>query len=167
MASSNHIAFTLPINPPSATATLNRPQVWRSLEVKIRHAQDFVPAIQSCDVIEETHDLKASVPVTVREAVMREGQKRIQETCKAYEPTKVDFWQDGSLVSIIISEGPGGAEEGDLWMTYVFGRPHPELEGGAKGQEEARKKELAMAKMAVGKSIESIREMVKDGRIEV
>lgn len=95
--------------------------------------------------------------------------KVVKETCKAYEPTKVHFWQeDGSLISNIVSEGPGGAEKGDLWMTSVFERRHGELEGGdVEGElKEARGKELLIASMAVEKTIESMREMARDGRIK-
>lgn len=112
----NHIAYTAPINPPSATPILTTSQVWAGLEIKIRHAEDFVPVIESIDVLEETHE--GNIPVTVREIIFKEGERpnsRVRETCKAYEPMKVDFHMDnGSVVSNVISEGSGGAEKGDL-----------------------------------------------------
>jgi hypothetical protein len=137
--------------------------IWQALLRKISHAQEFVPVISSCTVHSETTDPETGVPITKREVVM--NRKVVKETCKAYYPTKVHFWQeDGSLISNIVSEGPGGAEKGDLWMTYVFERRHGELEGGdvEGGLEEAREKELLIARMAVEKTIESVREMARD-----
>jgi len=51
-------------------------------------------------------------------------------------------------------------------MTYTFEWLHPELEGNDVGLADAREKEWNTAKMAVEKTIEVMREMVKDGRIK-
>lgn len=62
----------------------------------------------------------------------------------------------------MISDGPAGGDE-DLHMTYVFEWLHPEIEEGGA---ELRIKHKGMAKMAVDKSIDSIRRMVVDGTIQ-
>jgi hypothetical protein len=165
---SNNVAYTAPINPPSAQPTLTSAQIWRGLELKIRAGQDFVGgALLSTDIISESQDEQGR-PVTVREVVFRDGNRRVQETCIGFEPMKVEFHQpDGSKVQNVISQGPG--EQGvDLYMTYTFEWLHPECEGeaGKKELEEKRQKETKMAKMAVEETIRVMREMVKDGRIK-
>jgi hypothetical protein len=48
-----HIAYTAPINPPSSSPTLSIPQIWTGLQRKVRHAQEFVPVMESCTVQKE------------------------------------------------------------------------------------------------------------------
>ncbi|KAL1628037.1 hypothetical protein SLS56_006078 [Neofusicoccum ribis] len=160
-----NIAFTAPINPPSATPPLTVPQLWAGLQRKIRHAQEFVPAITACTVVSETTEGGSAdaIPVVTREAVFAEGGRVVTEVCRSYAPSRVDFHQpDGSVVSNIVSEAADGA----LHMTYSFSWRRPEVAAGSAEEEALRAKYRAMARMAVGKSIESIREMVKDGRIQ-
>ena len=163
MPSANHIAFTAAINPPNTSPVLTRSQIWTGLERKILAGQDFVGgAIISTDIIRTYDDSVSGNPVTVREVVFREGNRRVQETCTAYEPTKVDFYQekDGSVISNVVSEGA----EGELYMTYVFEWRHPGVQ--ANELEELREKEWKMAKVAVENTIVAMREIGKDGRIK-
>ena len=48
-----HLAYTSKINPAGATPVLNQAQIWAGLQRKIRFAQEFVPVIESCDVLED------------------------------------------------------------------------------------------------------------------
>lgn len=48
-----NIAYTFPINPPSASPVLSHAQVWAGLVKKCRKPQDFVTAISDCEVLEE------------------------------------------------------------------------------------------------------------------
>jgi len=64
-----------------------------------------------------------------------------------------------------VSDGPSG-EEGDLLMTYMFEFDIPGVEEGSEEKEKHVQRLKGTAKMAVEKSIETIREMVKDGRIK-
>lgn len=163
MPTANNIAFTAPVNPPGEAPVLTYAQIWQGLEKKIRAGQDFVGgAIISTDVI-STSTTKHGKPVTVREVVFREGNRRVREECIAFPPMKVEFHQpDGSTVQNVVSEDA----DGNLYMTYTFEWLHPELEGDEKGLAAAKDKESSIAKTAVIKSIEAIREMVKDGRIK-
>lgn len=83
-------AYTEQINPAGATPVLTREQVWKGLQRKIRKAQDFVPVIEACDVIEEKDN------EVVREAHFKAVQgfekKTVREVCKSYYPTKVRIW---------------------------------------------------------------------------
>ena len=162
--SSNYVAFTAPINPPSTQPHLTRPQIWACLLRKIKAGQDFVGgAILSTTVLEEYSDGDTGAPVVVREVVFREGNRKVKETCIACEPTKVDFLQpDGSRIQNVVSEDAEGA----LWMTYVFEWRHPGMEGREEELKEARGKEEKMARVAVESTIVAMREMVRDGRVQ-
>lgn len=163
MAPANNIAYTAPINPPSASPVLTYAQIWQGLELKIRAGQDFVGgAIVSTDVI-STSQTEHGNPITVREVVFRDGNRRVQEECIAFKPMKVEFHQpNGSKVQNVISQDG----DGNLYMTYTFEWLHPELEGDDAGLAAAKEKEWGVGKMAVTKTIEVMREMVKDGRIK-
>jgi hypothetical protein len=84
-----HVAYTEPINPAGATPALTRAQVWTGLQRKIRRAQDFVPMIVGCTVLEEKEDGNE----VVREARFRgsdgEPERSVREVCRSYRPTKV------------------------------------------------------------------------------
>ncbi|KIX00510.1 uncharacterized protein Z518_10650 [Rhinocladiella mackenziei CBS 650.93] len=159
----NNIAYTALINPPSATPAITIEQIWKGLEKKITAGQDFVGgALISTDVISTSTDEQGR-PVTVREVVFRDGNRRVRETCIAFEPMKVEFHQeDGSKVQNVISHG----SEGELFMTYTFEWLHPECAGDVAALEAKKEKEWKIAKMAVDKTIQVMREMVVDGRIK-
>lgn len=78
---------------------------------------------------------------------------------------QVDFEQEnGSMISNIVSEGPGGTE-GDLHMTYVFEWRHPEVEAGGAEEEELTVKHRGMAKMAVDGTIQTLRKLAAAGEL--
>jgi len=161
MPAANHIAFTAPINPPGATPILTRTQIWACLQRKIVAAQEFVGgAIASTDVVEEYMDDQSGNPVVVRDIIFHDGERRLRETCVSYEPTKVEFTSNGSVVMNVVSEDA----EGGLLMTYVFEWNHPGM--GEEELKEVYRKERALAQTAVESTIVAMREMVKDGRIK-
>ncbi|KAL5324798.1 hypothetical protein ACEPPN_005916 [Leptodophora sp. 'Broadleaf-Isolate-01'] len=157
----NNIAFTAPLNPPGATPILKREQIWAGLLLKIRTAETFVPgAIQSTSVVSESTNPSTQNPVTIREIVFREDQRKVKETVTAYEDCRVDFIQpNGSLISNVVSEGA----EGELYMTYIFEWRHPGI-----SEEELKalcQKEKKMSKMAVEETITVLRELVNSGKL--
>ncbi|KAK0649087.1 duf1857 domain-containing protein [Cercophora newfieldiana] len=166
-----NLAYTAPINRPGQTVlTLN--QVWAGLQRKVRHAQEFVPLIVSCKVVEEKA-AKGDEDVTVvtRNVIFRAGNgpkadgEPVQEICKEYPPCRVDFHQEnGTKIANYVSQGPSG-EPSDLFMTYVFEWRHPGVEAGSEqaGKMEAQHK--TTAKMAVESSIETIRRLVSEDKI--
>ena len=92
-----NVAYTQAINPAGATPVLTKSQIWKGLQRKVRRAQDFVPVISGCKVLEEYDN------VIIREAYFgtkedgetvpgQEG-KTVKETCKLFEPTKVRQYQ--------------------------------------------------------------------------
>ncbi|KAF2833683.1 DUF1857-domain-containing protein [Ophiobolus disseminans] len=158
-----HLAYTGLINPSGASPVLTRDQVWQGLQRKIRFAQEFVPIITSCTVLTDT-------PTEVtREVVFKEGagpKPRATETVRSYWPSWVDFHQeDGTLVKNVISNG-SSLDDGGLCMTYVFEFKYDGMEDGSKEIKAEVVKMSGMSKMAVEKSIETIRQMVVDGKIK-
>ena len=93
-------AYTKQINPAGVTPVLTRAQIWKGLQRKIRMAQDFVPVISECKVLEEKDN------VVVREAkfipgadgVPGQSGKTVREVCKSYEPTKVCCTTSSAIV---------------------------------------------------------------------
>ena len=78
---------------------LSRARVWKGLQRKVRRAQDFVPVIEACRVLEE----KDGGTVIVRESTFKKAEegagvpeaqrgKVVREVCKLYEPVKVCVW---------------------------------------------------------------------------
>lgn len=78
---------------------------------------------------------------------------------------QIDFHQpNGSVISNIVSDGPSGEVE-DMYMTYTFSWLHPELKDGDPKIQEVTQRSKAMAKMAVEGSIDTVRRLVKEGRL--
>lgn len=160
---SNNIAYTAAINPADASPVLTTSQIWKALEKKIRAGEDFVGGAITATTVLSTSTTPAGHPVTEREVTFRDGNRVVHETCIAFEPMKVEFHQpDGSKVQNVVSQGAGG--EHDLYLTYTFEWLH---DGATPDQLAAfKEKEWKVATMAVEKTIQVIREMVKDGRIQ-
>jgi len=156
-------AYTAPINPANATPVLNRDTVFSGLRRKVRLAQEFVPVIASCDVVSEDGN------VVTREVVFKDGAGppgRVKEVCVERYPTKVDFQQtDGTTISNIISDGPGGPD--DLMLTYSFEWKHPDIEEGSPKIDALMERHSKTAKMAVDKTIEHVRNLVQSGKLKV
>lgn len=161
MPPANYVAYTAPINPPSAEPKLTEAQIWALLRRKIRRAEDFVGgAILETEVVSETKDTQER-PVTTRMVTFREGNRRVEEVVTTFYPVKVEFKQpNGSHIANIVSRGPGD----ELYLTYTFDWVHPDLDDGALA--EKRIVEQGMAKHSVESTIAAMRKMVADGRWE-
>ncbi|KAF2872439.1 hypothetical protein BDV95DRAFT_569734 [Massariosphaeria phaeospora] len=157
-----NLAHTEPINPAGTSITLTGAQIWTGLQRKIRFAQEFVPVIESCEVESDEGG------VVIRRISIRPGvgpKSEARETVRCYWPSWVDFEQDdGTHIRNVISQGPSG-EPTDLLMTYMFEYRLPEVEEGAQAEKELQRLK-GLAKGAVEKTIETMREMVRDGRIK-
>jgi hypothetical protein len=92
MPTTIYTAYTAPCNPPSSPVKLTRPLLWKALQRKVRRGQDFVPVIESCEVLEDGHDEQGNERV-VREATFRPGMipgaQKVREVCVCFEPCKV------------------------------------------------------------------------------
>lgn len=81
-----HIAYTAPINPAGASPVLSKTQIYAGLERKVHYAQEFVPVIESCKVVEEKDG------VVVRDVVFKDGagpKKHAREWVRSYWPAWV------------------------------------------------------------------------------
>ncbi|GAM82883.1 hypothetical protein ANO11243_008690 [Dothideomycetidae sp. 11243] len=155
-----NLAFTAPINPPETSPKLSTPQVWAGLQRKVRHAPEFVPAIGTCRVLSDSSDPDDG---TVEREVTfaADPEHKIKEKCVSAGGLKVDFHQpDGGLITNYISEGEGG----ELFLTYTF-QIVSDLKEGSEERKAFRDKQAKMARMAVLESINSIRKMVKEGKL--
>lgn len=161
MPPANYVAYTAPINPPSAEPRLSQSQIWALLHRKIWRAQDFVGgAILETEVISESKDTQGR-PVTTRMVTFREGNRRVEEVVTTFYPVKVEFQQpNGSHISNIVSKGP----DDELYLTYTFEWMHPDLDDEALAAK--RVVEEGMAKHSVESTIAAMREMVSDGRLD-
>lgn len=87
------------------------------LRRKVRHANEFVPMILTCDVVSE----EANV---VTRVMTLEGKSPMREVCTEYEPSRVEFiLEDGSKVQNVVSVGMSPDNTGsnnDLFLTYAF-----------------------------------------------
>lgn len=162
-----NLAYTAPINPPDVSPTLTPAQVWKGLERKVRHAQEFVPLITACKVTGEDRSPKLGYPVVNRE-VQFTGQgpngdgTPVREICTLLAPARVDFEQpNGSLISNIVSKNAAG----ELLMTYSFAWVHDGVAEGSAEARELEEKHWNTAKMAVEGSIDTIRRLVKEGQL--
>ncbi|KAH9839675.1 hypothetical protein Tdes44962_MAKER08018 [Teratosphaeria destructans] len=157
-----HCAYTEPINPPNASPVLTRDQIWKGLQRKVRRAQDFVPIIKACDVVEEKGN------EVTRVAHFEQGGKKweVKEVCKSYYPTMVDFHQpDGAVITNTVSDGPG-LTENDYHMTYTFEWRDESIAEGSIEHKKFFEDKVQMAKMAVHSSIEALRKLAQAGDLE-
>ncbi|KAM0230382.1 hypothetical protein ACHAPO_009377 [Fusarium lateritium] len=160
-----NIAYSAPINPPDATPVLTEAQVWKGLQRKVRKAHEFVAPILSCEVIneEETETgTKVIRQVTFDKDARGDADAVVEEIVYEFAPSRVDFRQpDGSKIFNIVSVD----KDGNLIMTYAFEWRHAELKAESEKVKEQRQKYSKMAKIAVHGSIDTIRQLVKDGEI--
>jgi hypothetical protein len=153
-------------------------KIWRGLQRKIRHAEDFVPIIEKTEVIE---DDKENEVVRVAHFIEQPHQPAhsVREICKSYYPTKVGIQPKTLQMSPLISDVPKGRlhpaqrrrhhEHGQRWTWHDGERPQHDLyEDVTEGSEEHKKLETQHrngAKMAVHKSIEALRRMGAAGEL--
>jgi hypothetical protein len=81
-----HLSYTSKVNPEGASPVLNESQIWAGLQRKIRFAQEFVPVIESCEVLEEKDG------VVTREVKFKEGagpKPRAREVVRGFWPSWV------------------------------------------------------------------------------
>ncbi|KAB5513363.1 hypothetical protein GE09DRAFT_1231984 [Coniochaeta sp. 2T2.1] len=164
-----NLGFTAPINRPGESP-LTAGQVWQGLKRKVRHAEEFVPVITDCEVLDEktTETGEEVVTRTVKFAAgsgPKGGGVPVKEVCYHYAPCRVDFQQeDGSRISNFVTSGASNNPE-DLCLTYVFEWRHPGVEEGSNKAEELKAQHSKTAQMAVESSIKTIRQLVEEGKI--
>lgn len=159
----NFIAFTAPVNPPSAEPKLTLDQVWALLRRKVTHAHEFVPvAIKAVEVVSEGKD-PLGRKVTTRIVTFVEGNRRVQEIVTDMYPLMERYARtDGSMVQDIVSQGA----DGELYLTFSFEMTKFTTALGEAEVAQTREAKLNGAKVSVKGTLEVMREMVLDGRWE-
>jgi hypothetical protein len=74
--------------------------------------------------------------------------------------------ETGTIINNILSIGPNGAEERDIYLTFTFEWQFPEVEAGSAEEEEKRHIWTVEAQKAVHGTIEVIRQLAKDGQLQ-
>jgi hypothetical protein len=102
-------SYTAAINPPNASPVLTVPQIWAGLQRKIRFAHEFVPVIESCEVISDENDVVTRV-VKFKKG-MGPGVEGATEVVRGWEP---------SWVSKISTSGlqPDGRSLAYVWKRW-------------------------------------------------
>ncbi|PKY07908.1 DUF1857-domain-containing protein [Aspergillus campestris IBT 28561] len=158
-----HAARTLPVNPPDAPFVLTRRQLWKALQRKIRHADEFVPAMKKCVVVKDSND------IVLRECLLEtpSGEtKTMTEEVTSHGEQFIIFRQlDGSVTTNLVSNGEDLGDRG-LQLTYFFEWDHPDIQEGTPAYDEAVEQKNTIGLMAVKKSIETARQLVQDSVID-
>jgi hypothetical protein len=84
-----YCAYSQQINPAGVTPVLTRAQIWKALQRKIRRAQDFVPVISDCTVLEDKGNIVVREAKFIDGGIPGQSGKTIREVCKSYAPVKV------------------------------------------------------------------------------
>ncbi|KAI0123265.1 hypothetical protein BJ170DRAFT_713397 [Xylariales sp. AK1849] len=159
-----NLSYTAPINEPGVEPVLSQEQVWSCIHRKVRHAEEFVSAIRSTEIfsksVSELGNLVLERRLTFDPSTHPAGAEYATETCKFYEPCRVDFVSTtGSVITNIVSAGPTRKPE-DLLYTYVFQWLHPEIETGSPEAERQEEADWKMTKIAVISTIETMRRLI-------
>lgn len=159
----NFVAYTAPVNPPSAEPQLTLDQVWALLRRKVTHAEEFVPAaIKATEVVSEEKDALGR-PVTTRIVTFTDGDRRTQEVVTELYPAMEKFLRmDGTMVQNIVSQGA----DGGLYLTFTFELARDIAALGPAEVEHLRDQQQRGAQMAVEGTLKAMRAMVLDGRLE-
>ncbi|RDW70379.1 hypothetical protein BP5796_08776 [Coleophoma crateriformis] len=156
-----NVAYTTAINPPSASPHLNPKQIWAGLQHKVRHAEEFVKPIESCQVLKEEGNT-VTRQVKFAPGYSNTGKQLATEVCTEYEGVKVNFLQeDGSMIQNIVSEG----ENGEMFLTYVFEWFRDDVKAGSEEEQKMKTQYAPMARTAVHGTLDTVRKMAQDGKL--
>ncbi|OJJ45786.1 hypothetical protein ASPZODRAFT_26405 [Penicilliopsis zonata CBS 506.65] len=147
-------ATTTPVNPPGAQPILTHAELWATLVSKARHPEPFVSAIERSRIIHEHAD-------GLTRSVLFKGQdKEIEEEIRYIGSTTVDFFvSTGQHITNTISGGDSG-DPADLYLTFTFEWPHPDVEAGSQQEEELRGRYAAMGRQVVPHTVAVARERI-------
>ncbi|KAK3385289.1 hypothetical protein B0H63DRAFT_181249 [Podospora didyma] len=164
-------AYTAPVNRPGQP-TLTHAQVWAGLECKVRHGDEFVPAIAECTVISDETTKNANETIVTRDILLNPGNglnsnatKRLslREVCTQLAPYRIDFvMENGTMITNSVSSG---AEPSELYLTSLFSWRHPDVKDGSAEVEALAAKHEATAKAAVETTLVTMRRLVSEGKI--
>ncbi|KAF2964216.1 hypothetical protein GQX73_g9358 [Xylaria multiplex] len=163
-----NLSYTVPINIPGTQPLLTQSQVWECMKRKVRNASDFVAGITKTEILSETitpdGGLVIERRVTFAPRFHPAGAEDAVETCKLYEPCRIDFVAaDGSTITSVVSSGPTAKPE-DLHYTYVFEWRHKHIED--YNSDEAvtqRGVDWDITQATVNITVDTMRRLVREG----
>ncbi|KAL6718148.1 hypothetical protein ACLMJK_004235 [Lecanora helva] len=154
---------TLPINPSGSTPTLTLPQIWEVMQLKCRKPELFVEPMSSSEVLMETPSYMKRI-VVFKEGMGPPGGK-VTEELQIRKPWKVDFHNtdSGAFINNTVSQGK---DETDLYLTFYFEWPYPNMTEGSKEVQEMSEQLWEMVKKTVQHTIDYARDLAKEGKLE-
>ncbi|KAL2042841.1 hypothetical protein N7G274_004601 [Stereocaulon virgatum] len=157
-----HQSQTYPINPPSASPPLTLAEMWQVMLLKCRKPELFVAPMSSSHVIEETPTFMKRTITMKTDADLPHGEQTEELQIRA--PWKIDFFNlsTGAFVNNTISQG---TDEEDLYLTFYFEWPYPDLIEGSEEAREMEGKLWGMARAVVKHTIDYAREMKREGKL--
>jgi hypothetical protein len=150
------ISAVLDINPPGISPVLSREQMWQGLVMKAENALPFVPAMQSCEVIERLDD------GFIREIVLR--GVRMRERIILTAPVEVRFIRldtpyDGWITNVL-HDGPRG-----LALSFSFAMRFPGASDGSPAERAEGQAVKDSYLGAIASTVDATRRMVSEGVI--
>ena len=150
------LSVAVPVNPPGAKPVLGREEVWRGLVMKAENALPFVPAMQSCTIIERFED------GLLREVVAR-GERYTEHV--AFTPQVQVFFKrrdeqgrPAGWIANVISDSDLG-----LLLTFTFNVVIPDVAPGS-AEERRRGEELKESYAgAVRATLDAMRKFALEG----
>ncbi|KAH0541979.1 hypothetical protein FGG08_003611 [Glutinoglossum americanum] len=148
-------AYTVPINPPSASPMLTKDEVWSGLIKKARRAQDYIPIIDHCEIVSEDKD------GLVRDVNIKPGffmpEGLVREEVKWVEKVRLDYTIKGDSPRSIVNLLSEGGGEGELYLTFIF-EFNKDVEPGSQEEADTWALYHAGAKKSVEHTVKIIRE---------
>ncbi|KAF9006931.1 hypothetical protein BDQ17DRAFT_1238205 [Cyathus striatus] len=145
------------VNPLGASPKLTEAQVWKGLEIKARHPENFVAAITSCDIVSDSGS-------KIVRFVSFGNNKPVEENIDLYRGTIAYFDSpeaETRITNVLSYDG-----NGELLLTFSFtgGVPGYRPQQGELPTLNELNKSVGMG---IELTIERIRELVQEGAISL
>ena len=150
-------AASVEVNPAGMTPVLGADQVWRGLVMKAENAVPFVPAMQSCVVVERWSD------GLLRE-VVNDG-RRFREKITFTPPVQVHFERQNSpehagWITNVISESKQG-----LFVTFTFAVRFPGVTPDSEEEKLVGESLKSRYRGAIEATLAAVRRLVQEGKL--
>ncbi|GAD94272.1 conserved hypothetical protein [Paecilomyces variotii No. 5] len=159
-----YVSTTHPVNPPEkASDILTHDELWAALVAKARHPEEFVAAIETSRIVRE--DANGLTRAVLFKGDLGKGGE-VEEVIEYEGKMNINFSvpKTGQLVQNIISSSSTGTPE-ELFLTFTFRWPHPDVAEGSEETKKLEDKYWAMCRHVVPHTIEVARKMKAEGRL--
>lgn len=151
------LSASVDVNPAGVTPVLTTEQVWRGLVLKAENALPFVPAMESCRVLEHYPDgfLRE---IKLRGVIMKERITFTPPIEVYFE--RVDAQGYDGWITNVLSEGPNG-----LILTFTFAVGFPDTPSGSAEEKLKGDAVRESYASAVSSTLEATRRLVREGQL--